>query len=200
MANTYLVKKDPTLPCSDENWMVMSYKEYKEWVETSEGMSRKIVFGKILPATENDNVIYIECDEDEQKKCKRENNKKRYSRYFENEFGHRTISYHSDTLDETEFSEEFLVDTETNVEEEVISKICIEQLKVVMDLLSESEKDLINRMFLDEPPLSEREYAKMLGIVPGAVNYRKKIVLSKMKKSLEMKNKFEQNPKKSAKT
>ena len=92
------------------------------------------------------------------------------------------------------------MDTETNVEEEVISKICIEQLKVVMDLLSESEKDLINRMFLDEPPLSEREYAKMLGIVPGAVNYRKKIVLSKMKKSLEMKNKFEQNPKKSAKT
>lgn len=185
MANTYLVKKDPALPCSDENWMIMSYKEYKKWTESSEGSSRKIIFGKILPATENDNVIYIECDEEKEKKCQEDINKKKYIRKYQKELGYKTISYHSNDLDETECSEEMLLDTESDIEEEVISKLILDQLSVAVQLLSYDEKALIEKMFLCRFPLSEREYAKELGVVPSVVNYRKKAILTKLRKFLE---------------
>lgn len=190
MANTYLVKKDPTLPCSDENWMVMSYKEYKKWTETPEGLSRKIVFGKILRVDERDDIIYIECDEEDKRKCQSAIDESLYREKVKKSTGYRFVSYCVLEHDQDEFGEEFIPDPETDVEEEIINKIELEHLKTAIQNLSKEEKELVASMFLIEKPLTGREYAQKLGVVHGTVNYRRKIVMDKLRESLSSTDKI----------
>ena len=184
MANTYLVKKDPAIPCSDENWMIMSYEEYKEWAKTSEGMSRKVVFGKILRVDKSDDIIYIECDEENKKKCQSAIDKLLYRKKVKNKLGYQFVSYCVVGYAQDEFREELIPDMETDVEEETIRKIDIEHLNAAIETLTKEEKELVVSMFLKETPLTGREYAKKIGITHAAVNYRRKAVLSKLRKAL----------------
>ena len=62
MKRTFLVKKDPTIEAQD-NWLIMDYRQYAAWRETDEGKKRKIVFGKFEACSDDDSIIFMECNE-----------------------------------------------------------------------------------------------------------------------------------------
>ena len=72
MKRTFLVKKDPTIEAQD-NWLIMDYRQYAAWRETDEGKNREIVFGKFEACSEDDSIIFMECNEAVHPKPRRRN-------------------------------------------------------------------------------------------------------------------------------
>lgn len=84
MKRTFLVKKDPTIEAQD-NWLIMDYRQYVAWRETDEGKNREIVFGKFEACSEDDSIIFMECNEKVSKELKKDCHGKRCGfskRYF----------------------------------------------------------------------------------------------------------------------
>ncbi len=75
------------------------------------------------------------------------------------------------------------VDEETNVEDMAIKTVMIELLKESLGLLNADELEMIQALFYQG--LTEREYAKTVGIPQKTINDRKTRVLRKLKKLLE---------------
>ncbi len=79
MKRTFLVKKDPTIEAQD-NWLIMDYRQYAAWRETDEGKNREIVFGKFEACSEDDSIIFMECNEKVSKELKKDCHRKQYIR------------------------------------------------------------------------------------------------------------------------
>ncbi len=75
------------------------------------------------------------------------------------------------------------VDEETDVEEIAIKNVMIAKLNESLGLLSEDELEMIHALFYQG--LTEREYAKNVGIPQKTINDRKARILRKLKKLLE---------------
>ena len=78
-----------------------------------------------------------------------------------------------------------LEDQDCNVELEIVLKITLEDLRKAVSKLSDDERELIQRLFLDEEPVPERVYGEQHGLSQQAVNNRKVKILEKLKKMLD---------------
>ena len=122
MKRTFLVKKDPTIEAQD-NWLIMDYRQYAAWRETDEGKNREIVFGKFEACSEDDSIIFMECNEKVSKELKKDCHRKQYIRSRDAETPFQVMSYSTMTFQESEiYGEDVLEDTECNVEESVMAK------------------------------------------------------------------------------
>ena len=123
MKRTFLVKKDPTIEAQD-NWLIMDYRQYAAWRETDEGKNREIVFGKFEACSEDDSIIFMECNEKVSKELKKDCHRKQYIRSRDAETPFQVMSYSTMTIQESEiYGEDVLEDTECNVEESVMQRM-----------------------------------------------------------------------------
>ena len=78
-------------------------------------------------------------------------------------------------------------DTSESVEDVGILLAMSSKLHQTLKMLSEAERELIDALFFsnDGEGMSERAYARSLGITHKAVAYRKKVILGKLKKLME---------------
>ena len=58
MKKIYMVKKNPNMPESEDNWIMMNGYEFARFMETEEGQRRKKNFAQIDACGEED-VIYV---------------------------------------------------------------------------------------------------------------------------------------------
>ena len=79
MRRKYLIKKDPAIEAKD-NWLVMTYRQYKAWLNTPEGKSRELTLGVLKGCCDGDVEYHIECDEQTAKKWKKDQNHSDYLR------------------------------------------------------------------------------------------------------------------------
>ena len=120
MKRTFLVKKDPTIEAQD-NWLIMDYRQYAAWRETDEGKDREIVFGKFEACSDDDSIIFMECNAKASKELKKDCHRKQYIRSRDAETPFQVMSYSTMTIQKSEiYGEDVLEDTECNVEESVI--------------------------------------------------------------------------------
>ena len=68
MKHIFLVKKNPALPGSDDNWIYMNYQQYQRFLNTPEGRERKNNFAQIDRVSRRDVLYTIEGDSDVVKK------------------------------------------------------------------------------------------------------------------------------------
>ena len=68
--------------------------------------------------------------------------------------------------------EELVRDESQNVEATVVIRIMKEKLRVAVMSLNEEERDLIQKMYLSDFPMSEPEYAEHIGQRRSYVNYK----------------------------
>ena len=109
MKRTFLVKKDPTIEAQD-NWLIMDYRQYAAWRETDEGKNREIVFGKFEACSEDDSIIFMECNEKVSKELKKDCHRKQYIRSRDAETPFQVMSYSTMTFQESEnYGEDVLV-------------------------------------------------------------------------------------------
>lgn len=93
------------------------------------------------------------------------------------------IPSREDSLERLIDADAQFVDKETNVEEMAIKVVMVGQLKERLELLSADELEIIHALFYQG--LTEREYAKNVGIPQKTINDRKARILRKLKKLLE---------------
>ena len=88
----------------------------------------------------------------------------------------------------------YIKDLYVDVEEEALSKIESEATeKIVQDTLLElkpQQRDLINKLYLSDNPMTQAEYAEELGIEESSVSQKAWRARTKIKKIIENKNIF----------
>ena len=173
MKRTFLVKKDPTIEAQD-NWLIMDYRQYAAWRETDEGKNREIVFGKFEACSEDDSIIFMECNEKVSKELKKDCHRKQYIRSRDAETPFQVMSYSTMTFQESEiYGEDVLEDTECNVEESVMQRIranrmefsrsairLFEGVQHVLPMLSENKKRMVVAICAEEE-ISSIEWARL---------------------------------------
>lgn len=94
-----------------------------------------------------------------------------------------TIPSREDSLERLEDQEMQFVGETESVEETVLRRLQYEQLHKAISLLSDDERELIERLFFQGQTV--REVAMGMGIYPNAVHKRKNRILGKLKKIIE---------------
>ena len=184
MKKTYLVKKDPSLPCRGDNWIIMNGYEFSAFIRPPEGESRKSNFCRLDACSEDDAVIFMECDEKQTRDAFRsESNRRAYLRRIEMQTGFTLVSLDGLTTDNGS-AVECIPDEGSEVENTVLDSMEREQLGKALSCLEPKEKDLITALILSEKPMSEREYGKVIGITHQCVHKQKVLILAKLKKFL----------------
>ena len=177
----YLVKKNPNKPNSEDNWLMMSIAEYNEFVKTPAAKGR--YFADVGGHEDSVNWYVAECDKATALKWRKELNRHYYLKRMERESGFQTVSMSSMIINEEEYNgEEIIADPDSDVVAEVMQKIAFETLETALDSLSAEEYEIIHNMFLAEETLSEREYAKLLGVPRMTLRYWKMQALEKVRK------------------
>ena len=157
MKRTFLVKKDPAIEAQD-NWLIMDYRQYAAWRETDEGKNREIVFGKFEACSEDDSIIFMECNEKVRKELKKDCHRKQYIRSRDAETPFQVMSYSTMTFQESEiYGEDVLEDTECNVEESVMQRMDIERVRTALKMLAPEERAIIQDFFFTESPIPVKE-------------------------------------------
>ena len=80
MKKTFLVKKNPDLPGTDNNWIIMKGFEFARFMETEEGQKRKSCFERIGSVDDEAGVLYMECSREKLPELWKERNHEDYLR------------------------------------------------------------------------------------------------------------------------
>ena len=181
MINTvYLIKKNPNLPNSEDNWIMMSIAEFNEFIKTPVAKGR--YFADVGAHEYSDTWYVVECDKETALKWRRELNRHYYLKRMERESGLKTVSMSSLIINEEEYNgEEILADSDADVVAEVMQKMAFETLEKVLDSLTAEEYDILYNLYLTDEPLTEREYGMLKGIPQKTLNDRKIRILKKVK-------------------
>ncbi len=187
MKKVILVKKDPGKPAGADNWIVMTSYEFAMFMKTPEGERRRRGFAMLYGCERDDAIIIAECGEENARQWKADINRADYIRTRNAKHGNRVYSFtelRPDPYGEHGW-EEILGDGRDEVEETVMARLTVEKLRKAMQFLTEEERDLVEKMFLTDLPMTEEEYAESIGIKRHQANYRKRKVLEKLRLLLE---------------
>ena len=183
LKKVYLGKKNPEMPAGRDNWTVMNSYEFYMFMQTPEGQRRRPNFGQLDGCDPSDVIIIAECGEKTAGKWRTEKDRHDYLAEAKERIGYTTFSYHgsSDENGEDLAGEDLIADEDTDVEETVVIRIMKDKLRIAIMSLDAEERHLINRMFLSDNPMTEKEYAALTGKPRSTVNSQKVRILEKLK-------------------
>lgn len=179
----YLVKKDVNKSNADDNWIIMTGKEFYRFLNTEDGQRRKPFFATLEGEAPGEEII-IECDRVQVKTLDAERKRKRYKKEIRANF--KEVGFEepvskcggSHTYSETIPSEAL------SPEELLIAAVEKEMLYKAIGMLSDNEKKVIMALFLNDESISGDKYAMLNGISSNAVSKTKIRALEKLKKFL----------------
>ena len=185
MTKKYLVKKNPDLPGSEDNWIIMTGYEFCRFIETEEGQRRKDCFERIDPAGEEDDILIMECDREKGRELKKYRNRADYLRRVEEELGIEFMSLNTPTgYAENEEEETFLdvlVDDLIDTEEMALHAIIMAELPAALAELEPMELDLILALYTGPKAMSAAGYAAEHGLTRWSVSEMHKRALRKLR-------------------
>ncbi len=186
MKRICLVKKDPLMPPSDDNWIVMNYHDYLEFMKTPEGQNRKENFAQLNGVDEDDVIYIVESNTQKAKQIRAERDAHDYLTEQENLSGYLTLSMEELTadLDDDLSAYDIIADPSEDVVKNFLRFTRIETLFKAMDTLEEAEKELLFNLYLSPTPLSITQYGKQTNESQQTISYRKKRIFEKLKKFL----------------
>jgi DNA-directed RNA polymerase sigma subunit (sigma70/sigma32) len=182
MKTTYLVKKNPNQPASNENWIIMDGQQFYAFKHTEEGKKRSNNFVKMC-SEHDEECIVIECDPGKAARYRAEINHSIYVDTVNKKSGYQTVSYHLFDSEEEELcGEDMLEDDSESIEDMVMNKMQIDRLLDIIESMEESDRKIIYSFYYTERPMTEAAYAKENGISQQLVNYRKERAVMRLKK------------------
>ena len=163
----------------------MDYRQYAAWRETDEGKNREIVFGKFEACSEDDSIIFMECNEKVSKELKKDCHRKQYILSRDAETPFQVMSYSTMTFQESEiYGEDVLEDTECNVEESVMQRMDIERVRTALKMLTPEERAIIQDFFFTESPVPVKELVEKYGMPKSSIYRKRDDALKALKKIL----------------
>lgn len=185
MERIYLVKKDPLMPQSEDNWIRMTKPEFIEFLKTPAGKLRKSNFGQINGVDENDVIYIVECDTKMARTLRSEKNKSAYQKQVHKKEKITILSFETPDedleIDERGYKDKLYI-AEDDVVKDTLKKMDLETLRLAISTLDDEEKWIIRKLFFDEKTMSARELSEMMQIPQKTLHYRKNQIFKKIRK------------------
>ncbi len=173
MKKRYLIKKDENKGLSSDNWLVLTGREFYEYVREGRFEGRYVM--ELCHDEWDDEIIYIECNKEMYCIRKRELNRKYYERRKRKENGIlRDLSY-LDVI--TEDGMYFPGPEEAYMENELYF-----DAGKVLNGLTETEKTILLAGTGKENRYEDVE--RKIGLTKGQIRYRRMIICNKLGDSL----------------
>ncbi|MBQ8214188.1 MAG: sigma-70 family RNA polymerase sigma factor [Clostridia bacterium] len=121
-------------------------------------------------------------DKEQQIAFETDKRRRRYVSDSQKESGYITVSFdYVETEDGASTGDEVIPNDDDSIEDDVLRQFDLETLRRALDTLTEDEYALICALFLQDNPLTTRDYAKQLGVQQTTVMRAKKRILEKLR-------------------
>lgn len=162
-----------------KRWTRLTGQALYDFLQTERG--KKTYF--FVDTDDNGVAIGVEItDKEQQIAFETDKRRRRYVSESQKESGYITVSFdYVETEDGTSTGDEVIPNDDDSIEDDVLRQFDLETLRRALDTLTEDEYALICALFLQDNPLSTRDYAKQLGVQQTTVMRAKKRILKKMR-------------------
>ena len=156
------------------NWQALY-----DFLQTERG--KKTYF--IVDTDDNGVAIGVEItDKEQQIAFETDKRRRRYVSESQKESGYITVSFdYVETEDGTSSGDEVIPNDDDSIEDDVLRQLDLETLRRALDTLTEDEYALICALYLQDKPMTEREFSRKTGIPQKTLNDRKARILKKLK-------------------
>lgn len=177
MSATYYIKDaSGTLLSTDRKtaFTALQGKAAYAYLNSEEGQGKHFFIFK----DDHGDTVAIEADEEICAEWNREQKASAYHEQRNQQSGKTTVSidFEQDGLTLAEC----VGDETINLEEAYETKERVEAVRKAVPRLPTEEQDMLAQLYLNDEPISEREYARQQGLSQTTVNYRKRRVLDKL--------------------
>ena len=162
-----------------EKWTRLTGQALYDFLQTERG--KKTYF---FVDTDNNGVaIGIEIRNTElTSELKGNKNHSDYLKQVREESRYITVSFnYFETEEGTSTGDEVIPNDDDSIEDDVLHQFDLETLRKALDTLTEDEYALVCALFLQDVPMTEREFAIQRGTTQQAINKRKKTILKKLR-------------------
>lgn len=152
-----------------------------KFLNSPEGKGRRFM---LASDTEDGVTVYVEIPRDMISDIRTDERRKQYLRDCKNKYSNSASASQAriDIDNLIESRNDISAEEISNPESIHIHEQEIQQLKDSLKLLNEAEIDIINALYLQDEPISEREYARRKNIPQRTLNDQTRRILSKLKK------------------
>lgn len=162
-----------------KRWTRLTGQALYDFLQTERG--KKTYF--FVDTDDNGVAIGVEItDKKQQIAFESDKRRRRYLSESQKESGYITVSFdYFETEDGTSTGDEVIPNDDDSIEDDVLRQFDLETLRRALDTLTEDEYALICALFLQDNPLTTRDYAKQLGVQQTTVMRAKKRILDKLR-------------------
>jgi DNA-directed RNA polymerase sigma subunit (sigma70/sigma32) len=150
-----------------------------EFLKSPTGQGRR--FMKLVNTDGGEDEINIEVHHNEIKTFRKYERHDQYVSDVASIWGREVLSLDYKETSDGEMLSEVIEDESVNVEKEAFLQINLKKLRKALDTLTEDEYALICALYLQDKPMTEREYSLASGIPQKTINDRKARILKKLK-------------------
>ena len=154
-------------------------KEAYDFLKSPMGQGRR--FMKFVSLDEDEDEINVEIQKNRIKTFRRYERREQYVADVTNTRGYEVLSLDYEETADGEMLSEVVADEDVDVEKEAFLRIDLDTLRKALDTLAEDEYTLICALYLQDKPMTEREYSMASKIPQKTINDRKVKVLKKLK-------------------
>ena len=162
-----------------KRWIRLTGQALYDFLQTERG--KKTYF--FVDTDDNGIAIGVEItDKEQQIAFETDKRRRRYVSESQKESGYITVSFdYVETEDGTSTGDEVIPNDDDSIENDVLRQFDLETLRRALNTLTEDEYALICALFLQDNPLTTRDYAKQLGVQQTTVMRAKKRILEKLR-------------------
>lgn len=162
-----------------KRWIRLTGQALYDFLQTERG--KKTYF--FVDTDDNGVAIGVEItDKEQQIAFETDKRRRRYVSESQKESGYITVSFdYVETEDGTSTGDEVIPNDDDSIEDDVLRQFDLETLRRALNTLTEDEYALICALFLQDNPLTTRDYAKQLGVQQTTVMRAKKRILEKLR-------------------
>lgn len=164
---------------ASKRWTRLTGQALYDFLQTERG--KKTYF--FVDTDDNGVAIGVEItDKEQQIAFETDKRRRRYVSESQKESGYITVSFdYVETEDGTSTGDEVIPNDDDSIEDDVLRQLDLETLRRALDTLTEDEYALICALYLQDKPMTEREFSRKTGIPQKTLNDRKARILKKLK-------------------
>ena len=185
MKKLFFKWKDENCHGINPEWVEMTGREFLEFKRKPENKHRK--FAEYIDENQETTTIVLEVTQDSYNRWHCEDVIRKRKRTEKCESGYKEISMDEEICGQNieDFTlHDVIADESVNIEQDIINLCEINQLREALKRLTPEEMELLEAMYLSEKPMTERDYAKKIGLCSSGLHKRKIMLLHKLKEYL----------------
>ena len=145
-------------------------------------LHKGLLFYRTLTEEVGGDEVFVEVPKNHYKAVQQEKNHEAYIRFTIKEYGMEILYFSQPLTSDCDLTlEDVYHDPSASLEDEVLDRMAIDNLRRALQSLSEEDYRIIELLYLSDNPLTERELAKSMGVSQPYINRLKRRILQKLR-------------------